>query len=226
MSRPEAAAVLRAAEEYAQRELGGDGSGHDWWHVHRVRNLAVALAHEEGADPFITELAALLHDIADFKLSGSLTAGAEAARTFCRAQRLVETEVEHVADIVATLSFKGAGVPDPEMSLEGRCVRDADRLDALGAIGIGRAFAYGGRVGRPMWDPSTEPELHATEDAYRSNRGTTINHFHEKLLVLKGRMTTASGRRRAEHRHTVVQSFLQEFMSEWDGKDGINRDGK
>lgn len=212
-------AVLKSAEEYARRELGGDGGGHDWWHVHRVRNTAVALAREEGADPFITELAALLHDIADFKLSGSLTAGAEAARAFCVQHGLAQKDVEHVFQIVAELSFKGSGVPDVKMSVEGQCVRDADRLDAIGAIGIGRAFAYGGRVGRPMWDPEAAPQEHATEVAYRSNHGSTINHFHEKLLLLKGRMATRAGKLRAEHRHNVLVMFLGEFVSEWNGKD-------
>jgi uncharacterized protein len=185
--------------------------------VHRVRNLAVEIAREEGADLFLTELAALLHDIGDFKLSGSLTAGEEAARRFCTEQGLSAADIEHVARIVADLSYKGAGVPDAPLSPEGSCVRDADRLDAMGAIGIGRAFAYGGRKERAMWDPEEAPRLHATEAEYRSAEGSTIAHFHEKLLLLKDRMTTAAGARRAEHRHRVLVAFVQEFADEWDG---------
>ncbi|WP_177154736.1 HD domain-containing protein [Glycomyces harbinensis] len=212
--------VLEAAEAYARAELGGDSGGHDWWHVHRVRNLAVELAREEDADRFLTELAALLHDIGDFKLSGSLTAGEEAARRFCTEQGLSAEDTDHVAGIVADLSYKGAGVPDAPLSLEGRCVRDADRLDAMGAIGIGRAFAYGGLHRRAMWDPEEAPRLHATETEYRSAKGSTIAHFHEKLLLLKGRMSTDAGARRAEHRHGVLVAFVNEFMAEWDGEDG------
>jgi len=214
------AKVLAAAEDYARAELGGDGGGHDWWHVHRVRNTAVELAREEGADLFLTELAALLHDIADFKLSGSLTAGEEAARRFCTEQGLSSEDTAHVAGIVADLSYKGAGVADVPMSPEGRCVRDADRLDAMGAIGIGRAFAFGGKHTRAMWDPEEGSRPHATEAEYRSAKGSTIAHFHEKLLLLKDRMTTRAGAERAAHRHAVLTAFVDEFMQEWDGTDG------
>lgn len=213
-------AVLLSAGSYARDELGGDGGGHDWWHVHRVRNLAVRLAAEEGADLFITELAALLHDIADYKLSGSVTAGAQAARSFCSRQGLLAEDVEHVVNIVADLSFKGAGVPDATMTLEGRCVRDADRLDAMGAIGIGRAFAYGGQVSRPLWEPDRSPDYHDSEMAYRRGSSSTIDHFHEKLLLLESRITTEAGRKLARHRHLFLVAFLEEFASEWDGRDG------
>lgn len=213
-------AVIAAAETYARQELGGDGGGHDWWHVHRVRNLAVELAGEMGADRFVTELAALLHDIADYKISGSLTAGTEAAAAFCRDQGLPENVVTSVASIVERVSFKGAKVAEADLSLEGLCVRDADRLDALGALGIGRAFAYGGQVCRPMWDPDQPSQEHTSEAAYRSGTGSTINHFHEKLLLLRERMGTSAGRRRADHRHDFLTLFLNEFMAEWNGTDG------
>ena len=220
MSPAEQAAVISAAEQYARDELGRDGSGHDYWHVHRVRTVAVALATQEGADLFVTELAALLHDIADVKLSGSLTAGPEAARAFCAAHGLPSETGELIASIIAAMSFKGALVPEADLPLEGRCVRDADRLDAIGAVGIARAFAYGGSAGRLMWDPDVRPQLHTTEEAYRSDTGSSIAHFYEKLLLLKDRMGTDAGRRRAEHRHRVMESFLAEFYAEWDGTDG------
>ena len=220
MGPAEQAAVISAAEQYARDELGRDGSGHDYWHVHRVRTAAVALASEEGADLFVTELTALLHDIADVKLSGSLTAGPDAARAFCAAHGLPAETGELIASIIAAMSFKGALVAEADLPLEGRCVRDADRLDAIGAVGIARAFAYGGSAGRLMWDPEARPRLHATEEAYRSDTGSSIAHFYEKLLLLKDRMSTDAGRRRAEHRHRVMESFLAEFYAEWDGTDG------
>jgi uncharacterized protein len=220
VSPAEQAAVIAAAEQYARDELGRDGSGHDYWHVHRVRTTAVALAREEGADLFVTELTALLHDIADVKLSGSLTAGPDAARAFCATHGLPVETGELIASIIAAMSFKGALVAEADLPLEGRCVRDADRLDAIGAVGIARAFAYGGSAGRLMWDPQVSPRLHATEAAYRSDTGSSIAHFYEKLLLLKDRMGTDAGRRRAEHRHGVMESFLAEFYAEWDGSDG------
>lgn len=210
-------AILDAAEEYARVELAGDGGGHDWWHVHRVRNLAVRIAAEEGADAFIVELAAILHDIGDYKLSGSLTAGRDAAYAFAVQHQLGADTADLLAEIVHGISFKGLGVQDNPLSLEGYCVRDADRLDALGAIGVGRTFAYGGKVGRPMWDPEREPEVHQDEAAYRNATGSSIDHFHEKLLHLRKRISTSAGKRIAKERHAFIETFLREFTDEWDG---------
>jgi uncharacterized protein len=213
------AAVVAAAEACAKQELDTDTSGHDWWHIERVRNLALALAREEGADPFVTEVAALLHDIGDVKLSSSRTTTRDFARRFCDTHGVPSPLADHILSIVSLVSFRGALVPDGELSREGRCVRDADRLDAMGAIGIGRAFTYGGHIGRPMWDPDAPYELHSSEDEYRQATSSTVNHFFEKLLLLKDRMGTSAGQRRAAHRHAVITTFLNEFFTEWRGDD-------
>jgi uncharacterized protein len=212
--------VIARTEDYVRDELSGDSSGHDWWHVDRVRKLALRLAREEGADELVVELAALLHDVADYKFSGSPDAGPQAAREWLVGQGADVVTVEHVAEIVAKMSFKGARVPDAELSLEGRCVRDADRLDAIGAIGIARAFAFGGHKGRMLHDPTVEPQPHTDPDAYMRAQTTTINHFYEKLLLLEERMSTDSARRIAAHRQRVMQAFMEEFHAEWNADDG------
>jgi uncharacterized protein len=215
-----AADLIVRAEEYVREQSAGESSGHDWWHVQRVRSLGLRLAREEGADELIVQLAALLHDIADYKFSGSHEANVRAVEDWLQAEGADAGVIAAVAEIVAGVSFMGAGVADAPLSIEGLCVRDADRLDAIGAIGIARAFAYGGHTGRPLHDPTTEPRAHANLEEYVSAEGTTINHFYEKLLLLRGRMSTSSGRRIAEHRHAVMRSYLDEFDKEWDGADG------
>jgi uncharacterized protein len=179
----------------------------------------VRIAREEKADLFVVELAALLHDVADWKFAGGdHDAGPRAAREWLMSQGVPSATIEHVADIIASLSFKGAGVETPMKTMEGQCVQDADRLDAIGAIGIARAFAYGGHKGRALYDPAMPPEPHASFEAYKKNAGPTINHFYEKLLLLKERMNTATGRRLAAERHVVLEEFLEEFFAEWAGK--------
>ena len=212
--------VVARTEARVRAQLAGDASGHDWWHIERVRRLALRLAAEEGADPLVVELAALLHDVDDWKASGDPDAPAAHARAWLAALGLAPALVEHVAAIVAGVSFKGAGVATPMPTVEGRVVQDADRLDALGAIGIARAFAWGGSRGRPLHDPGAAPELHASFEAYRASGSGTLNHFHEKLLLLRERMQTAAGRRWAEARHAYVEEFVQRFLREWAGEDG------
>jgi uncharacterized protein len=198
--------------------LAGDSSGHDWFHIERVRNTALTIAREEGADLFVVELAALLHDVADWKFAdGDHTASPRAARRWLQSLPVAPAVIDHVEDIVATLSFKGAGVATPMKTLEGRIVQDADRLDALGAIGIARTFAYGGHKGQAMHDPELQPQLHGSFEAYKSNVGTTINHFYEKLLLLKDRMNTAAGKRLAAERHAFMERYLEQFIAEWQG---------
>lgn len=208
--------LISATVEYVRRTLAGDSSGHDWWHIDRVRRNARRLAQAENADPFVTELAALLHDIADWKFhGGDDTAGPRAARSWLEQHPVDPSAVDHVCAIIAELSYKGAGVNTDMPTPEGRCVQDADRLDALGAIGIARAFAFGGHFGRALYDPEHPPELHATFAAYKSKSGPTINHFYEKLLLLKDRMQTPTGRKLAEERHRFLESYLQQFFAEW-----------
>ncbi len=218
-------AVVRATENFVRERLGGDASGHDWFHTDRVRRLALRLAREEEAtgaalDVRVIELAALLHDLEDWKFAGGDETAAPRAAAAWLSECGVDPEtIAHVADIVGTLSFKGAGVPTPMATTEGAIVQDADRLDAIGAIGIGRTFAYGGSRGHPMYDPDTQPELHGSFAAYKASTGTTINHFPEKLLLLRDRMNTASARRLAARRHDVMEAFLAQFLAEWDGRD-------
>jgi uncharacterized protein len=218
-------AVVRATETLVRERLGGDASGHDWLHIDRVRRLALRLAREEEAtgaalDVRVIELAALLHDLEDWKFAGGDETAAPRAAAAWLTERGVDPEtIAHVANIVGTLSFKGAGVPTPMATTEGAIVQDADRLDAIGAIGIGRTFAYGGSRGHPMYDPDTQPELHGSFAAYKASTGTTINHFPEKLLLLRDRMNTASARRLAARRHDVMEAFLAQFLAEWNGRD-------
>jgi uncharacterized protein len=211
--------LLHDTAAFIRERLQHDSSGHDWWHIDRVRRNAVSLAKAEGADLIVTELAALLHDIADWKFhGGDDTAGPRAARAWLESHDVDAVTIEHVCDIIAGLSFKGAGVATDMPTLEGRCVQDADRLDAVGAIGIARAFAFGGHFGRPMYDPDHPPELHDSFAAYKSKSGPTINHFYEKLLLLKDRMNTPTGRKLAAARHEFLERFLEQFLAEWEGK--------
>jgi uncharacterized protein len=160
-----------------------------------------------------------LHDIADWKFhDGDDALGPQTARQWLAGLAVERATIDHVCEIIATLSFKGAGVATPMRTLEGQVVQDADRLDALGAIGIARAFAYGGHKGQPLADPERAPRLHATFDDYKRGGSTTINHFHEKLLLLKDRMNTKTGRALAEARHDFMQQFLARFDHEWYGR--------
>ncbi|MEU8341302.1 uncharacterized protein SAMN05443665_101045 [Actinomadura meyerae] len=212
--------VIERTAEYARETLEADSSGHDWWHVARVRRLALELAREERADPYVVELAALLHDISDYKLNGGdLAKGPRTAFEWLVGLGEPESLARDVSGIIAAMSFKGAGTASEMATIEGKVVQDADRLDALGAIGVARAFAYGGHKGEPMHVPGLSPYLHTSLDDYLNRQGSTINHFYEKLLLLKDRMNTEGGRRLAERRHRVLERFLDDFLSEWDAKD-------
>ncbi len=211
--------ILTQTADHVRQQLAGDSSGHDWWHIERVRAAALAIGRREGADLFVVELAALLHDVADWKFHGGDEAiGPRVAGQWLANLNVDRQTIDHVCDIIAHLSFKGAGVATPMTSPEGRVVQDADRLDALGAVGIARAFAFGGHAGQPMHDPELAPHLHATFADYKTKRTTTINHFHEKLLLLKDRMNTAAGRALAEQRQAFMEEFLARFDDEWNGR--------
>ena len=210
-------AIERVAAQLRAR-FAEEGSGHDWYHLERVWRMARRIGEAEGADLEIVELGALVHDIADWKFhAGDESVGPREAERLLRKEGVSARVVEAVVDIVATISYKGAGVATPMRSLEGRCVQDADRIDALGAIGIARCFAYGGHAGRLIHDPRVPPVLHASAAAYKAARGTSLNHFHEKLLLLKDRMHTASGRAIAEERHRYMEDFVRQFLVEWGG---------
>ncbi len=204
--------------DHVRTRLSGEASGHDWWHTYRVWRMAKRIGQAEEADLLVVELAALLHDIADWKShGGDSTVGSEMAREWLGSLGVDQGVIEHICRIVADISFKGAGVEQPVLSLEGKVVQDADRLDAIGAIGIARAFAYRGAKGRPIHDPEVQPTEHRTAEAYLRGGGTTINHFYEKLLLLKDRMNTATARAIAEKRHRFMEEFLRRFYEEWEG---------
>jgi uncharacterized protein len=212
--------IILKIQDFVKEKFSTESSGHDYWHMYRVWKLAKHIAsQEEGVDVFRLELAALLHDIADFKFhGGDEEAGPRAAREWLESLKVDNAVIEHIEDIIRNISFKGAKVETKLKTIEGQIVHDADKLDAVGAIGIGRAFAYGGFKGRPMHDPERLPEQHDTFEAYKNNDSPTINHFYEKLLLLKDRMFTKTGTAMAQHRHEVMEQFLEEFFEEWDGK--------
>jgi uncharacterized protein len=213
--------AISETERHIHESFASDTTGHDWWHIWRVRNTAVFLADREGADPEVVELAALLHDIADWKFhDGDEKAGPEAAGAWLEKFSMDESIVRRVVAIVAEVSFKGAGVDTTPSTLEGKCVQDADRLDAIGAIGISRVFAYGGHVQQPIHDPETAPTLHEDFEQYKTKRSTSINHFHEKLLLLSDRMNTPSGQELASTRHRYMCDFLATFEAEWNFPNG------
>ena len=181
-------------------------------------NLAKNIAGQEGANLMVVELAALLHDIADWKFhDGDENKGPQMAEQFLAANHVERRVIDPVIEIIASISYKGAGVPTPMKTLEGKVVQDADRLDAIGALGIARTFAYGGHKNRLIYHPEEKPVLHQSFEDYKKNQGHTINHFYEKLLLLKDRMNTASGKRLAEARHQFMQAYLDQFYREWDG---------
>lgn len=211
--------VIRKVEQTTKELLFGEATGHDWYHVKQVRDMALRIADKEGGDKELIELAALAHDIGDRKLNASEEEGdALTVRVLTEAGASPEI-VEKVMEIIRHISFKGAEVGDDMSSLEGNIVQDADRLYALGAIGIARAFAYGGAKNRVIFDPNVPPEKHASKDAYYRSASGTINHFYEKLLLLKDRMKTKTGREIAEGRHAFMEEFLKRFYDEWEAKD-------
>jgi len=211
------AALIDAAKAYVAEVFSHDASGHDVFHTLRVMHLAEHLAEKEGADRETVQLAALLHDVDDRKLFPETHRNQGRARAFLRDQGVDEARTEAICRIIAAISFKGTDTVAPD-TLEGQCVQDADRLDAIGAIGVARAFAFGGARGRKMYDPAEPPVLRMDAAAYAQNQGHTINHFYEKLLLLKDMMNTPSARVLAEARHKYMEAFLAEFYDEWQGK--------
>jgi uncharacterized protein len=215
--------LIEQTAAHVKAEMSGEGSGHDWWHVYRVWQMAKRICadeflHHTFVDIAVVELAALLHDLGDHKLhGGDTTVAPRMAREWLTSLNAESELIDHVAQIVETLSFKGANVATPMTSLEGKIVQDADRLDAIGASGIARAFAYGGHKGRELYDPDVPPVQHDSFAAYSGSTSPTINHFYEKLLLLKDRMNTAYAKRIAEGRHRYMQGFLDQFFEEWSG---------
>jgi len=212
--------ILQKTAAYVKLKMEDDSSGHDWWHVYSVWNNARMIGKKENADMFVVELAALLHDLGDYKFyNGDETMGPKLSREWLEQLEVDEQVIAHVCDIINDMSFKGAGVKIVMKTLEGKVVQDADRLDAIGAIGIARTFAFGGSRGRRLYDPMTEPVMHKSFAEYKNmTNGTTINHFYEKLLLLKDLMNTETGKKLAAERHRFMEHFLEQFFKEWEGK--------
>ncbi|RXY99079.1 HD domain-containing protein [Fictibacillus sp. S7] len=209
--------ILEAAENYAKAVHGYEGSGHDWWHIYRVNKLACSIAREEGANLFICSLAALMHDIADEKLNGSEEEGLQKVERWLKENDVPAHVSTEVLNIISTMSYKG-GNTGLMSSLEGKVVQDADRLDAIGAIGIARTFVYSGHIGQLIYDPDVMVRSSMTKDEYRNGTSTAVNHFYEKLLKLKSRMNTEYGKKLAARRHEEMEHFLGVFFEEWEGR--------
>ena len=201
---------------YVKNIFSDDHSGHDYFHTLRVYNTATAIAKEENADLITVQLAALLHDVDDVKLSPKTHKYKDRAVGFLSEHGVTEDKIKEICTIIDEISFNGTGSVVPK-TVEGKCVQDADRLDAIGAIGIARAFAYGGNHNRAMHDPEIEPAIYTTEEQYRNNNSTTVNHFYEKLFLLKDLMNTATAKKIAEKRDEFMRAYVSEFLDEWDG---------
>lgn len=212
--------LVEKAEKVVKAFLEHEGTGHDWFHIERVRNMAKRLAKEtDGCDVERVELIALLHDMGDYKLhDGSHEKGAAFLRKTLEVLTPDKVLQEDVFKAINEISFKGAGVETKVSSKEAAVVQDADRLDAIGAIGVARAFAYGGSKNRLLHHPRVKAEEHQSFEAYSSAEGTTVNHFYEKLLLLKDRMNTQAAKSLAQQRHAFMEEFLAHFYAEWKGE--------
>ena len=210
--------IINATIHFVKQELDGAESGHDWFHIERVYKNARQIAKTEHVNMFVVELAALLHDIADSKFhNGNEDAGPDKARSFLQSLPVEEEIIDHIENIIRNISFKGGNFKSTFSSAELAVVQDADRLDAMGAIGIARAFNYGGFKNRQMYNPDIKPDLQMTKEAYKIAEAPTINHFYEKLLLLKDKMNTTTGKQLAEQRHQFMLQYLQQFFNEWEG---------
>jgi len=204
---------------FVKNQLTHAEGGHDWFHIERVYKNALLIAEEEECDLNVVKLAALLHDIADSKFhGGDESVGPKTARTFLESQNVSEDIILHVIAIIENISFKGGNFEKDFHSKELEIVQDADRLDAIGAIGIARAFNYGGFKNRPLYNPNIQPKLNLSKEEYKNSEAPTINHFYEKLLLLKDKMNTETGKKLAKKRHDFMISFLSQFYTEWDGE--------
>jgi uncharacterized protein len=211
--------VIQKTIEFVKDALSDAEGGHDWWHIYRVWNLSKHIAQTEKVNFFIVELGALLHDIADHKFHhGDEEIGPHIAREFLLSLDVDEDIIEQIENIISNISFKGGKHKQLFTSPELDVIQDADRLDAMGAIGIARAFNYGGYKQREIYNPTIKPNLNMTKEEYKQSKAPTINHFYEKLLLLKDRMNTKTGKIMAKHRHQFMEQYLEEFYNEWKGQ--------
>ncbi|MBO5097496.1 MAG: HD domain-containing protein [Agathobacter sp.] len=208
--------IINQALEYVKKMFENEYSGHDYFHTLRVFKMATHIAEKENADVEIVQLAALLHDVDDFKLSPETYAQKANARQFLQVNQVDEETIEKICQIIGEISFVGKDSVIPQ-TLEGKCAQDADRLDAIGAIGIARAFAYGGNHNRVMYDPDVKPNMNMSKEEYMNHKSTTINHFYEKLFLLTELMNTQTAKEIAGERERYMKAYIAEFMDEWDG---------
>jgi uncharacterized protein len=211
--------IIETTITFVKQKLQNAEAGHDWFHIERVYKNALLIAKNENCNLEIVQLGALLHDIADSKFNnGDETIGPETARTFLESQKVTPETINHVVAIIENISFKGGNFDKQFSSIELDVVQDADRLDAIGAIGIARTFNYGGFKNRQLYNPEIAPNLQMTKEAYKNSEAPTINHFYEKLLLLKDKMNTKTGKSIAENRHAFMEVFLEQFYGEWNGE--------
>ncbi|MEN8815331.1 MAG: HD domain-containing protein [Nonlabens sp.] len=211
--------IIDKTVEFVKQKLQNAEGGHDWFHIERVWKNAKLIAQNEKCDRAIVELGALLHDIADSKFhNGDETVGPKVARAFLESLEVTEDVILHVENIIKYISYKGGHQSKDFTSIELDIVQDADRLDAIGAIGIARTFNYGGFKNRAIYDPEIAPDLNMTKEQYKNSTAPTINHFYEKLLLLKDLMNTKTGKKIAQQRHYFMQEFLNQFYAEWNGE--------
>ncbi|HOW36900.1 MAG TPA: HD domain-containing protein [Candidatus Pacearchaeota archaeon] len=219
MSKCKKQEILDKTIDFVRKTLSDAEGGHDWEHTCRVWNLAKLISKKEKVNAFIIELGALLHDIADSKFfGGDEEVGPRKAQNFLSSLNLESEIINHVENIIINVSFKGGKHLQKFKSPELDVVQDADRLDAMGAIGIARTFNYGGYKNRPIYNPAIKPNLNMSKEEYKQSNAPTINHFYEKLLLLKDLMNTKTGKKLAEHRHEFMEKYLSEFYDEWEGK--------
>jgi len=211
--------IIDLTVDFVKKTLQNAEGGHDWWHIERVWKNAITIAQAENVELIVVTLAALLHDIADAKFhNGDEEVGPARATQFLQSIHVEDDIIKHVEKIIRNISFKGGNFTTTFNSPELAVVQDADRLDALGAIGIARAFNYGGFKNRELYNPAIAPDLEMTKESYKKSSAPTINHFYEKLLLLKNKMNTQTGRQMAEQRHLFMQAFLDQFYLEWEGE--------
>ena len=211
--------IIENTINFVKKQLENAESGHNWFHMERVYNNALLIAKEETCDLEVVQLAALLHDIADSKFhDGDETVGPKVAKDFLTSENVSEETINHVVKIIENISFKGGNFENKFTSKELEIVQDADRLDAIGAVGIARTFNYGGYKNREIYNPEIEPNLKMSKEEYKNSTAPTINHFYEKLLLLKDKMNTETGKKIAQQRHDFMETFLEQFYNEWNGK--------
>jgi uncharacterized protein len=211
--------LLENTIHFVKHQLENAEGGHDWFHMERVYKNALLIAREEDCDLTVVKLGALLHDIADSKFhDGDETIGPKTARTFLEKEKVDEATIQHVIKIIENISFKGGNFEKKFHSKELEIVQDADRLDAIGAIGIARTFNYGGFKNRALYNPEISPNLNMSKEEYKNSDAPTLNHFYEKLLLLKDKMNTETGKKIALERHKYMENFLSQFYAEWEGE--------